>query len=150
MNFKMLSAKWQPFCLCHFCLGWRILVRRKCAGLTAPWSRCPLLLSGTLDCYTISSWWSQAQLVRHDGLIKWKHVPRYWPFVRGIHRCLVNSPHKGQWLGALVLSLICALTNGWVNNRDAGDLMRHRAHYDVTVMDMTGEQCWWSLSGSVL
>ena len=26
------------------------------------------------------------------------------------------------------------LNNGWVNNRDAGDLRRHRAHYDVTVM----------------
>ena len=25
-------------------------------------------------------------------------------------------------------------TNGWVNNRDAGDLRRHRARYDVTVM----------------
>ena len=32
------------------------------------------------------------------------------------------------------VSLICAWTNGWVNNRDAGDLRRHHAHYDVTVM----------------
>ena len=31
-------------------------------------------------------------------------------------------------------SLICAWINGWVNNRGAGDLRRHRAHYDVTVM----------------
>ena len=46
----------------------------------------------------------------------------------------VNSPHKGQWRGALMFSLICAQTNGWVNNRDAGDLRRHRAHHDVTVM----------------
>ena len=30
--------------------------------------------------------------------------------------------------------LICSWTNGWTNNRDAGDLRRHRAHYDVTVM----------------
>ena len=22
----------------------------------------------------------------HDDVIKWKHFPRYWPFVRGIHR----------------------------------------------------------------
>ena len=21
----------------------------------------------------------------HDDVIKWKHFPRYWPFVRGIH-----------------------------------------------------------------
>ena len=39
----------------------------------------------------------------HDDVIKWKHFPRYWPFVRGIHRSPVNSPHKGQWRGALML-----------------------------------------------
>ena len=42
----------------------------------------------------------------------------------------VNSPHKGQWRGALVLFFIWA----WVNNREAGDLRCHGAHYDVTVM----------------
>ena len=51
-----------------------------------------------------------------------------------IHRSPVNSPHKGQWRGDLMFSLICAWTNGWVNDRDAGDLRHHRAHYDVTVM----------------
>ena len=70
----------------------------------------------------------------HDYVTKWKHFPRYWPFVRGIHRSPVNSPHKGQWRGALVFSLICAWINGWVNNREAGDFRRHHAHYDVTVM----------------
>ena len=70
----------------------------------------------------------------HDDVVKWKHFPRYWPFVRGIHRSPVNSPNKGQWRGALMFSLICARTNSWVNNRDAGDLRRHRAHYDVPVM----------------
>ena len=70
----------------------------------------------------------------HDDVIKWKHFPRYWPFVRGIHRSPVNSPHNGQWRGALMLTLICARINGWVNNREAGDLRRPRAHYDVTVM----------------
>ena len=33
-----------------------------------------------------------------------------------------------------MFSLIYSRTNDWVNNRDAGDLRRHRAHYDVTVM----------------
>ena len=73
-------------------------------------------------------------ILKHDDVIKWKHFPRYWPFVRGIHRSPVNSPHKGQWRGALVFSLICAWINGWVNNREAGDSRRHRAHYDVIVM----------------
>ena len=67
----------------------------------------------------------------HD-VIKWKHFPRYWPFVRGIHRSPVNSPHKGQWHGALMFSLISAWINGWVNNREAGDLRRHHAYYGVT------------------
>ena len=70
----------------------------------------------------------------HDGVIKWKHFPRYWPFVRGIHRSPVHSPHKGQWRGALRFALICAWINDWVNNPEAGDLRRHQAHYDVTVM----------------
>ena len=51
----------------------------------------------------------------HDDVIKSKQLPRYWPYVRGIHRSAINSPHKGQWRGALMLSLISAWTNGWVN-----------------------------------
>ena len=71
----------------------------------------------------------------HDDVIKWKHFPRYWPFVRGIHRSPVNSLHKGQWRGALIFfSLICIWINGWVNNREAGDLRQYCAHYDVIVM----------------
>ena len=70
----------------------------------------------------------------HDDVIKWKHFPRYWPFVRGIHRSPVNSPHKGQRRGALMFSLMCARINSWVNNREAGDLRRYRHHYDVIVM----------------
>ena len=46
----------------------------------------------------------------------------------------VNSPHKGQWRGALMFSSICAWISGWVNNREAGDLRRYRTHYDVIVM----------------
>ena len=71
----------------------------------------------------------------HDNVIKWKHFPRNWPFARGIHRSPVNSLHKGQWRGVLMFSLIYVWINGWVNNREAGDLRRYRAHYDVTVID---------------
>ena len=65
-----------------------------------------------------------------------KHFPRNWPFVRGIHRSPVNSPHNGQWRGALMFSLIWAWINGWASNRDAGDLRPHRAHYDVTDLNV--------------
>ena len=72
-------------------------------------------------------------------VIKWKKWkkkknPRYWPFVWGIHRSPVNSHYKGQWRGVLMFCLICTWTNGWVNNRYAGDLRCPGAYYDVTVM----------------
>ena len=71
---------------------------------------------------------SAESITKHD-VTKWKHFPCYWPFVRPVTR-----PVTGQWRGALVFSLIYAWTNGWANNRDASDLRRHRAHYDVPVM----------------
>ena len=83
-------------------------------------------------------WFSADQftifLQDHDDVIIWKQFPRCWPFLRRIHRSPVNSPHKGQWRGALMLSLIHTWRNGWVNNGEAGDLRRHRVHYDLTVM----------------
>ena len=71
---------------------------------------------------------------RHDDVNKWKHFPRYWPFVWGTYRSPVICPHKVQWRGALMFSLICAWINSWVNNREVGDLRRYRSHYDVIVM----------------
>ena len=62
--------------------------------------------------------------------------------VRRINCWPVDSPHKGQWHRALMFSLIiCAWINGWVNNREAGDSRRHRAHYDVIVM-YTRQAIW--------
>ena len=71
-----------------------------------------------------------------DDVIKWKHFPRYWPVVLGIHRSPVNSPHKGQWRGVLIFPLICVWTKYWLNNRDVDDLICYRVHYDVNAM-------WW-------
>ena len=66
----------------------------------------------------------------------WRHQME--PFSPLLAICAGNSPvnslHKGQWRGALMFSLICVWINGWVNNREAGDLRRYRAHYDVIVM----------------
>ena len=70
----------------------------------------------------------------NDNVIKWKHFPCCWPIVRGIHRSPVNSPHKGQWREPVMFSMIFAWINGWVNNREAGDLRSHCAHYDVIAM----------------
>ena len=73
---------------------------------------------------TWSSWWRH-QLETFSALLA---------FVRGIHRSPVNSPHKDQWRGSLMFSVICAWINGGVNSREAGDLRRHDTHYDVIVM----------------
>ena len=75
----------------------------------------------------------------HDDVIKWKHFPRYWPFVPPHkwpvdYRSPVNSPHKGRWREALIFSLTCVWKNGWVNNGEAGGLRRYRTHYDVNLM----------------
>ena len=51
----------------------------------------------------------------HDDFMKWKHFPRYWPFVMGIHRSPVDPPpppprpphthtHTVQRRGALMFS----------------------------------------------
>ena len=92
-------------------------------GIAIPWGwYSDSLISCTCHCHA------------HHGIVKWKHFSRYWPFVRGVHRCPMNSPHKGQWRGTLMFSLICARINCWVNNREAGELRRRRARYDVIVM----------------
>ena len=80
------------------------------------------------------TWYLQFDRIQIVHVTKWKHFPRYWPFVRGIHRSPMNSPHKGQWRRALMFSLICVWINRRVNNHEAGDLRRYRAHYDVIVM----------------
>ena len=53
-------------------------------------------------CLTVIMWYRSGIIcLCHDDVIQWKHFLRYWPFVWGIHRSRVNSPHKGQCCGAL-------------------------------------------------
>ena len=93
-----------------------------------------LLNTTSADQYSLCLWNTWATLINsmkssyHGDVMRWKHFPRNWPFVRGIHRSPVNSPHKGRWHEALMFSLICVCVNDWVNNREAGDLRRYRAH----------------------
>ena len=48
----------------------------------------------------------------------------------------VNGEFPSQWpvTRSFDAFLYCTRINGWVSNREAGDLRRHRTHYDVTVM----------------
>ena len=132
MRLKVLLGKWRAFRL-----GLNMLTARRVVNGIY---RSPVPSSRY---YWYWRWYSCHALVvcrcrhspaPHDDVIKWKHVARYWPFVRGIHRSQVNSPHKGQWRGATLVSLICAWIHDWVNNGEVCDLRRHRAHYDITVM----------------
>ena len=98
-------------------------------------SQCLLQNISKFACWTISIEWHQHPwfwLCGHDDVIKWKHLPRYWPFVRRIHRSPVNSPHRGQWRGASMFSLICALNKrlskqslGWWFDTPSHSLWRH-------------------------
>ena len=82
----------------------------------------------------ITTWWSY-QMEAFSALLA---------FVRGLHRSPVNSSHKGQWRGALMFSLIWPWINRWVNTREAGDLRRRRAHYDVIVMNLFVMAQWYA------
>ena len=73
-----------------------------------------------------------------ENIFKWKQMETFSALLAicaGNSPVPLNSPHKGKSHGALMFSLISAWINGWVNNRDAGDLRRNCAHYDVIV-------CW--------
>ena len=123
-----------------------------CRSFEKPWRSCSvILLFGTYAKLMIVSnetilnfSTTVVMLLQWIGVVNcwfyiwWRHqmetFPRYWPFVKGIHRSPMDYPHKGQWREALVFSLICTWTNGKANIRDAGDLRRYRSHYDATIM----------------
>ena len=54
-------------------------------------------------CAKIAAKHNKAAMCMHDDVIKWNYFPGYWPFVRGIHRSPVDSPHKSQCRGALII-----------------------------------------------
>ena len=67
---------------------------RMCASLGLSAFNSVVISVDTIFAYAVhpTTWW------RHQM----ETFPRYWPFVRGIQRWPVNSPHKGQWRGALM------------------------------------------------
>ena len=98
-----------------------------------------LMIQG-LGGVSIVSLWLPEMLYLH--LAWWRHQME--PLSALLALCApVNSPHKGQWRGALMFYLICAWINGWVNNREAGDLRRRHAHYVVTAIRFLAERGWW-------
>ena len=95
----------------------------------------------------MKQWYALYVSLYSYDVIKWKRFPRYWPFVWGIHMSSVNSPHRGQWRGALMFSLLCAWINAWENNREAGDLRGNRAYYDVIMIYIV--YVWYKITCSL-
>ena len=75
----------------------------------------------------------ESTLCIHDDVIQWKH------FTRGEFTGHRRIPHTkaSNARGALMFSLIWTWMNRWINNCEAGDLRRYRAHYDVIAMFST-------------
>ena len=117
---------------------WQSYLMKEPISLRDTWLSVLFLKALYIGKFRVNHWLSSYHTIcilpPHDDVIKWKHFPRYWPFVRGIHRSPVNSLHKGQWRGAFMFSLICAWIKLWAHNWEAGDLRRYRGHYDVIVM----------------
>ena len=65
----------------------------------------------------------------HDDIIKCTHLPRQWPFVRGIHRSPVDSPHKGHVTGTFDVPFLLIRTDGWTNTRLTGNSRRHDSQF---------------------
>ena len=92
-----------------------------------------------------------------DDVIKWEHFPRYWPFVRGIHRSPVNFTHKGQWRVALIFFFNSRLNKrlskqswGWWFETPSSSLWRHCNAIELTCrIDVPGSimtshsMIWW-------
>ena len=85
-----------------------------------------------------------------DDVIKWKKNPRYWPFVREIHRPPVNSTHESQWRGAYMFSLISACISGWLDNRDAGDLRINLLFSINGLRSRTCGNCMWYIISTTM
>ena len=78
-----------------------------------------------------------------EHITRWRHQMETFSTLLAIcaGNSPVNSPHKAQWRGALMFSLICVWINGWANIREVGDLRRYRAQYDVIVVNEMGFFC---------
>ena len=82
--------------------------------------------------------WNTKLSIYRGPLSWWRHQMETFSALMalcGTRRSPVNFPHKGQRRGALIFFFSCAWMNDWVNNREACDLRRHRAYYDVIVMN---------------
>ena len=133
---RFVSSHWETALLCKDVSHW-LAINLESAWITSPMNHMVVTViygcDGWMANHTIKlpkqednwhttsmrSWWCHQMETFSPLLAIWSPV---------------NSPHKGQWRGALMFSFICVWINGWVNNREAGDLRRYHSHYDIIVM----------------
>ena len=97
-----------------------------------------ILVKHPLNCFIVVDGLGQIVHTTKGGIMCktwWRHQMETFSALLAI--C---EGHKGQWRGALMLSLVCDWISGWVNNREAGDLRRYRVHCDVIVVTLGPEQ----------
>ena len=81
-----------------------------------------------------------------SALAWWRHQMETFPALLAI--CAGNSPVNGEFpaqrpvMQSFDVFFDLCLNKGWVNNREAGDLIHHSAHYDVIAMENHNHQCW--------
>ena len=93
----------------------------KSTVISSPPSRCGC------DIYFLNTtYWLTSRVLLVNISFEWTMITSNW---------FRYADRKRRWPGALMISLIYACTQRWANNRDAGDLRRHRPRYDVTVMN---------------
>ena len=125
---KLIHVCKSPLCNYITRIHEELLHKRKTQSSTKPWAH----FMGYIEYTNIvrMAWWMEYTWWRRQM----EAFSALLALCAGNSPVPVNSPHKGQWRGALMFSLICARINDWVNNREAGDLRRHRGHCDVSVM----------------
>ena len=85
----------------------------------------PKVLLYNLRQHTLVNTWQRHQMKTFFALLV---------LCEGNSLVICEFPSQRAVTQSFDVSLICAWTNGWVNNRNAGDLRRHRAHYDVIII----------------
>ena len=127
----MPSAKWWPFCLgpnvlnpkskddwYRWCFGYQKSVK---TALTQISGVLRIIYKETIILFPL----------RYRELFILMMTSSNGTFSALLDLCVGNSPVTGEFPSQRPVSL--TWINGWVNNRKAGDLRRHRAHYDVIV-----------------
>ena len=118
---KSRRRYWTPMLRGGRCIGHFLLKMRHLRHLKYNyWTIC--------GCLYTAAWWRH-QMETFSALL----ALRDW-----------NPPATGGFSHKVDVFFICTWTNGWSNNRDAGDLGRHRAHYDVTLMLHHGLAWEWT------